>query len=60
MRKKIMSYLEDNLVAELDQRIIRPCTRADALNDILAYALKNHYIIDVFVKERNDAMKAHA
>lgn len=60
MRKKVMSYLEENLIAELDQHVIKPCTRADALNDILAYALKNYYIIDVFVKERNNTMKSHA
>lgn len=56
-RKQTLVYFETDLLNQFDQHIVRPCSRSDALNDILDYLLKNPDVINSFVERRNASMK---
>lgn len=60
MRKQTLVCFEIDLLAQFDQHIIRPCSRSDLLNDIIEYLLRNPYVIDSFVQNRNSIMQSNA
>ncbi len=60
MSKKYLVVLDPNKVDRLDQYVIRPCSRSDVIDDVLGYILQSPYIIEAFVKLRNDNMLSNA
>ena len=56
MRRAYCLNLDVDKVKMLDLQIIRPCSRSDAINDLIQFALDSGYVISAFVKSRNDAM----
>ena len=60
MRKKYLIVLDSDIVEILDQKVIRPCSRSDIINDSLKYLLQSPYVFDAFIKDRNKMLLDNA
>ena len=56
MKRKYLLVLDDDVVTKIDQRVIRPCSRSDTINDALVYLLQTPYIFEDIIKRRNEDM----
>ena len=59
-RKPTLLNLEIEIVQKVKDKIVRPCSMSDVINDLMQYALDSGYVIDAFVKARNDEMTIRA
>lgn len=60
MRKKYLIVLDSEIIDVIDQKVIRPCSRSDVINDSMKYLLQSPYIIEAFVNDRNKTMLDNA